>query len=193
VVSVGIYLPLAAFHLLRFSGEVFVLSSLSGALLGFYLFNNPTRPQGEKTFMGDSGSQFVGFVLAIMTLRLADAGSRAFTFGAALILLSPFLWDVSYTLVRRLVRGENILQAHRSHLYQRLLIAGWSHGQTLAVNFVLWGICYALSQTYARGLRFKGPVLPVVAVSATLLVLLAYTLMVLLVERSARKADQARK
>jgi UDP-N-acetylmuramyl pentapeptide phosphotransferase/UDP-N-acetylglucosamine-1-phosphate transferase len=41
--------------------------------------------------------------------------------------LWPFIFDTAYTIVRRLRRRENIFQAHRSHLYQRLVIAGWSH------------------------------------------------------------------
>jgi UDP-N-acetylmuramyl pentapeptide phosphotransferase/UDP-N-acetylglucosamine-1-phosphate transferase len=39
----------------------------------------------------------------------------------------PFIFDTAYTILRRLRNRENIFQAHRSHLYQRLTIAGWSH------------------------------------------------------------------
>jgi hypothetical protein len=53
----------------------------------------------------------------------------------------PFLFDTMYTIVRRLVKRENLLESHRSHLYQRLVIVGWSH-QAVAL---LYGVLSALA------------------------------------------------
>ena len=46
---------------------------------------------------------------------------------AGVLVLWPFVFDTTFTILRRLRRGENIFAAHRSHLYQRLVIAGYSH------------------------------------------------------------------
>ncbi len=76
--------------------------------------------------MGDVGSAFCGFMLAVLPLALpADCRSEALT--VAGMAAWPFIVDTSFTFMRRLCRGENVFRAHRSHLYQRLVIAGWSH------------------------------------------------------------------
>lgn len=127
----------------------------AGSLLGLLFHNYPGREIEKKTFMGDCGSQFYGFILAVAALQAGDGppGER-FPWIASLILFSPFIYDVVYTLIRRYSRGERLTQAHRTHLYQRLMVAGWSHGQTLALNSVLYvamlifALIYASSQGY---------------------------------------------
>ncbi|MFM8804613.1 MAG: hypothetical protein ACKOK8_12005, partial [Planctomycetia bacterium] len=76
--------------------------------------------------MGDVGSAFCGFLLAVLPLA-ARADAVPELLPVATLALWPFIFDTSLTLLRRLRAGENIFQAHRSHLYQRLAIAGWSH------------------------------------------------------------------
>ena len=49
----------------------------------------------------------------------------------------PFVFDTGFTLVRRWRRGEKITDAHRSHLYQRLVIAGWGHART-SMLYIAW-------------------------------------------------------
>ncbi len=99
------------------------------ATLGFLVWNFPRA----WTFMGDSGSLPLGGILALMAVVRGGKGLDNFV--AFLFPLSVFIFDVLFTLVRRKRRGENILQAHRSHLYQRMLVArGWSHGRLLAFH-----------------------------------------------------------
>jgi len=99
-----------------------VAAAFAAAACGFLACNwHPA-----KIFMGDVGSAFCGFMLAALPLALPLAAvptAVAVTSAA----LWPFIFDTAYTLVRRLRNRENIFQAHRSHLYQRLVIAGWSH------------------------------------------------------------------
>lgn len=99
---------------------------LVATLFAFLKFNwSPA-----SVFMGDVGSVFLGFWFASMPF-LAAAQSSEIMIGDTLwfgaIVVWPFLFDGSFTIVRRYRRGENILDAHRSHLYQRLNIAGYSH------------------------------------------------------------------
>lgn len=97
---------------------------LAAALLGFLRWNwHPA-----KIFMGDVGSTVLGGACGV---ALLSAPSTAQAWSALAITL-PIVADAVYTLVRRLLRQENIFQAHRFHLYQRLQQAGWSHGQVAA-------------------------------------------------------------
>ena len=105
------------------AGPVAVIAAAcAGASLGFLTSNW----QPARIFMGDVGSAFCGFLLAVLPLAVrSDAVPEVLPVAA--LALWPFIFDTSLTLLRRLRAGENIFQAHRSHLYQRLVIAGWSH------------------------------------------------------------------
>lgn len=95
---------------------------LIAAIGGFLIWNwHPA-----KIFMGDSGSTFIGATIAIAILSKSTTPTDAW---AALSITLPITIDTIYTLIRRLLRRENIFQAHRSHLFQRLHQAGWSHAQ----------------------------------------------------------------
>lgn len=91
---------------------LFVSLFLSSAVAGFLLWNFPPA----RIFMGDAGSGFLGMVLGVLSLYVAWSSS-ALMWGW-LILLAVFTVDSTVTLLRRLVRGEKIYQAHRSHAYQ---------------------------------------------------------------------------
>ena len=93
---------------------------LAAAASGFLVFNIPPA----RIFMGDVGALFIGFTIAACGIWAARAGLPLWVFS---IVWAVYLFDVCYTLVRRLLRGENVLQAHRKHLYQRLDKLGWSH------------------------------------------------------------------
>jgi len=121
---------------------------LAGAAGGFLLLNLPP----SRMFMGDIGSNFIGFMFA----GLAILGNReGIPFLVVPWLLGAFIFDTTYTIVRRLRRGENILKAHKSHLYQRLVLSGWSHGQ---VNLALLGVNLMLGVGACLYLRGNGSI-----------------------------------
>ncbi len=97
-------------------------AALASAAVGFLAWNW----QPARIFMGDVGSAFLGYTIAAMPLFASD-DVRRWLFPWTVMAMWPFLFDTAYTLVRRATRGENVFEAHRSHLYQRLVIAGWSH------------------------------------------------------------------
>ena len=97
---------------------------LAGAALGFLPFNWPPA----RLFMGDVGAVLLGYSFAALTV-VASATSGPVAAVTSALCLWPFLFDAAFTMMRRLVRRENLLQAHRSHLYQRLVRAGCSHRQ----------------------------------------------------------------
>ncbi|WP_043201081.1 MraY family glycosyltransferase [Pseudomonas putida] len=85
---------------------------LAAATLGFLFWNFPPA----KIFMGDAGSGFLGIVLAGLSLQAAWASPQLFW--CWLILLGVFVVDATFTLIRRLLRGDKVYEAHRSHAYQ---------------------------------------------------------------------------
>lgn len=85
---------------------------LTAATLGFLFWNFPPA----RIFMGDAGSGFLGIVLAVLSIQAAWVSPHLFW--AWLILLGVFVVDATLTLIRRLVRGDKVYEAHRSHAYQ---------------------------------------------------------------------------
>ncbi|RLE28095.1 MAG: hypothetical protein DRJ61_16835 [Acidobacteria bacterium] len=117
----------------------------AGGSLGFLFFNwHPAR-----VFMGDVGSLFLGFLFAALPLAAPrDAvGPAVFVAGMALWFL---LADGVFTLVRRLVRRERVWQAHRSHLYQRLVQSGCSHARVAVVVMTAGAVVAAIAAWVTR-------------------------------------------
>ena len=94
---------------------------LAAASAGFLAHNFPPA----RVFMGDAGSIPLGFLAAALGLSgwVAGAWPPWFPF----LVFSPFAVDATFTLLRRAAARERVWQAHRSHLYQRLVLSGWSH------------------------------------------------------------------
>lgn len=85
---------------------------MAATVAGFLIWNFPPA----KIFMGDAGSGFLGIVIGL--LALLAGWLNPLLFWGWLILLGVFVVDATYTLCRRLLRGEKVYQAHRSHAYQ---------------------------------------------------------------------------
>jgi UDP-N-acetylmuramyl pentapeptide phosphotransferase/UDP-N-acetylglucosamine-1-phosphate transferase len=114
-----------------------ILWLLVAALAGFLVWNwSPA-----KIFMGDVGSTSLGAIVAIVLLNAPSNQTQAWS---ALTITLPLIGDAIYTLVCRLLRKENIFQAHRSHLYQRLQKSGLSHPQ-VAIIYISLTLLIALS------------------------------------------------
>ena len=114
--------------------------ALVGALLGFLVWNwSPA-----KVFMGDVGSTFLGAVFAVLVLQ----ASTWFEALAFLLVATPLLGDARLCVLRRLMAGQRVFQAHRLHLFQRLHQAGWPHARVSSLYIaatavlaiaLLWG------------------------------------------------------
>ena len=115
-----------------------------GATGGFLVFNMPPA----RIFMGDVGSAPLGFLAGALSLRGVQA--QAFDFWVPALIFSPFLVDATLTLLRRLLRGKKVWQAHREHYYQRLVLSGWSHRKTVVVEYVLMLGCGASALMYSH-------------------------------------------
>jgi UDP-N-acetylmuramyl pentapeptide phosphotransferase/UDP-N-acetylglucosamine-1-phosphate transferase len=97
---------------------------IASSSLGFLCHNWPPA----RIFMGDVGSAFLGYTLAVLPVMYGffdRRGTGAPVVG--LLLVWPFVFDAAFTFVRRLLRGENVFAPHRSHLYQRMTSAHSGH------------------------------------------------------------------
>jgi Fuc2NAc and GlcNAc transferase len=109
-------------------GDVGLPALLAASTLGFLVWNFPPA----KIFMGDAGSGFLGLMLGALSLQAAAA--RPVLFWCWLVLLGVFIVDATMTLIRRLLRGERVYEAHRSHAYQHAMQEYGDHRRvTLAV------------------------------------------------------------
>jgi len=137
------------------SRDIAALSLLVAAASAGFLLHNW---QPARVFMGDAGSGFFGFLFASLPL-LAPAGGTSLLW-CGVLLMWPFLFDTGFTLLRRASRFENILSAHRSHIYQRLVITGCSHR---AVTLVYAGLA-VLGVVSAILVATRQPIAPLFAV-----------------------------
>ncbi len=105
---------------------------LAAGLIGFLPFNFPRA----RIFMGDVGSQFCGFMLAVLAIVASRFDGIELSLLLMPMLLSGVLFDVAYTLVRRALAGERLTEAHRGHLYQ---VAQRSGMPAVWVTLAHWG------------------------------------------------------
>jgi UDP-GlcNAc:undecaprenyl-phosphate GlcNAc-1-phosphate transferase len=105
--------------------------ALVGAISGFLVFNFPKA----KIFMGDSGSLFLGFLLAILPLLHKSVFPKeAGILSAITVLLIP-IYDVFAAILRRRRRGQSIMMADREHLHHKLMDLGFETRQILAIVY----------------------------------------------------------
>ena len=100
--------------------------------LGFLFFNFPRA----QIFLGDVGSQFLGFSLAATAVLAATAEPGGVSILVVPLLFFHFIFDTFFTFCRRLIAHENVTQAHKSHLYQLLNQAGQSHARVSTLHFL---------------------------------------------------------
>lgn len=114
---------------------------LAAAVGGFLYWNWPEA----KIFMGDVGSGSLGFFFAV--LALSSERSETLPLFVWLLLLSPFLADATFTLIRRRLQGKKWYMGHRTHAYQQAVQRGYSHAQvTFSVLLIDLGLV-ALAST----------------------------------------------
>ena len=101
---------------------------LIGVTLGFWVFNRPRA----SIFMGDSGSMFLGYVLALLSIWVTDLPGRGPSLLPLLILAVPIL-DTGFALFRRFFKGIPFYSADKDHLHHRLIARGFSATQAMLV------------------------------------------------------------
>jgi UDP-N-acetylmuramyl pentapeptide phosphotransferase/UDP-N-acetylglucosamine-1-phosphate transferase len=123
--------------------------------------------------MGDVGSYFLGFQFAALILQGATNGSGAPVW---LILLAPFITDATLTLLRRIVTREKWWEAHRTHLYQRLIMNGWSHARVCFALLAITAVILAPAAVVAVRIPSFAPGATVAVYLLTAIIWVAVTL-----------------
>ena len=113
-----------------------ISAALAGGCLGFLPYNfNPA-----KIFMGDTGSQFLGFMLSAICIQGLFKGYVIISFIIPLLILGLPLFDTIFAILRRAWNHKPIMGADRGHLHHRLLDSGFSQKQTVAILYVIASI-----------------------------------------------------
>lgn len=120
-------------------------ANIAMAAAGFLTANFPPA----RLFLGDLGSTSLG--LLAVALALFGNARGLFPLWVAGLAFSPFILDATATLIRRAFRGERLWEAHRSHHYQRLVLAGWSQQRVMIRAWLLMAAC-AVCAVVAPGL-----------------------------------------
>jgi UDP-GlcNAc:undecaprenyl-phosphate GlcNAc-1-phosphate transferase len=154
---------------------------LAAGLAGFLPFNFPNA----RIFMGDVGSQFCGFMLAVLAVVASRFDGVELSFLLMPMLLSGVLFDVGFTLVRRALQSEAVTQPHRGHLYQ---VAQRSGVPAIAVTLAHWGFAVFGGACCMAFIAVPSPYKPPVP----FVTLLPQVIWVWFVMRQARKAGLRR-
>lgn len=118
-------------------GSIGVLAALlAGACLGFLPYNfNPA-----KIFMGDTGSLFLGYMLALISIEGALKSVATIAMIIPIIILGVPIFDTTFAIFRRLLKGQSIMAADKSHLHHRLLEKGYSQKKTVLILYAISGV-----------------------------------------------------
>jgi UDP-GlcNAc:undecaprenyl-phosphate GlcNAc-1-phosphate transferase len=112
---------------------IILVAALIGGLIGFLPYNfNPA-----KTFMGDAGSNFLGFTLATISMMGFAKTYTAMAIVLPVIILALPIFDTLYAMVRRIISGRSIMQADRGHLHHKLIDAGLTQKQAVIILYAV--------------------------------------------------------
>lgn len=112
---------------------VIIMAALAGSCIGFMPFNmNPA-----KIFMGDTGSMFLGYILAVMSVQGMFKFYAVVTFAVPFIILGLPILDTAFAIIRRLMKGQSPFAADRGHVHHRLIDMGFDQKQTVAILYAL--------------------------------------------------------
>lgn len=141
----------AAFAYLAFQTEdaivLLMVVSVLGGLLGFLRFN--TYP--ARIFMGDAGSQFLGFYLGVTGVVLIDQAHGPYSPILVLFVWGLPLLDTIAVMIQRRLEGRSLFIGDRNHLHHKLLNRGWSHGEAVVMIYGIQTAMVALGY----GLRWQ--------------------------------------
>lgn len=147
-----------------------LMAALAGACIGFLPFNfNPA-----KIFMGDTGSTFLGFMLAAVSIQGLFKSYALISFAVPFLLLGVPIFDICFAIIRRIASGKNPMEADRGHVHHRLIDMGFSQKQSVAIAYILTAILGLAAVVLAssgemKAIIFLGAVFVVGAIGMTVI------------------------
>ena len=113
-----------------------IMAALLGACLGFIPYNmNPA-----KIFMGDTGSTFLGYILATVSIQGLFKMYAIISFAVPFLILGLPIFDICFAILRRLAKGQNPMHADRGHVHHRLIDMGFNQKQAVAIAYMITAI-----------------------------------------------------
>ena len=113
-----------------------LMAALAGGCIGFLPYNmNPA-----KIFMGDTGSTFLGYVLAVVSINGLFKSAAIISFAVPFLLLGLPIFDTCFAILRRVSHGQSPMAPDRGHIHHRLIDMGLSQKQAVAVLYIISAI-----------------------------------------------------
>ena len=139
------FLCLGALAMLAHSSGQLATAALSlafaGAILGFLRFN--TFP--ASVFMGDAGSQLLGFAVGVLSLRATQSGTSALSAAIPILLLALPILDTLSVMVQRVSEGRSPFSADKNHIHHKLLALGFDHHEAVMVIYAIQADLFLLA------------------------------------------------
>ncbi len=143
-----------------------VMLAVAGGALGFLPYNfHPA-----KIFMGDGGSQFLGFCLATFSLIQPVKSATVVAVAIPALVLGLPIFDTAFAILRRLVRKQSIVVADKEHLHHRIMRAGFGQRRSVMIMYCISGIMGVVAVEYSR--RYMVECLGLLAIAVMLLYVL---------------------
>jgi UDP-GlcNAc:undecaprenyl-phosphate GlcNAc-1-phosphate transferase len=163
------FLCLGALAMLSHSSGQFATAALSltfaGAILGFLRFN--TFP--ATVFMGDAGSQLLGFAVGVLSLRATQSGTSALSAATPILLLALPILDTLTVMVQRVSEGRSPFSPDKNHIHHKLLALGFDHHEAVMVIYLIQADLFLL----AYWMRYESDLAILAVVTAFFVVSLA--------------------
>ena len=161
-------LSLVALCVLSGSGVAVVFAiALAGACLGFL----PRNFSPADVFMGDTGSMFLGYVLAATSVIGVYKSAALLSIVIAVLAMALPIFDTAFAMLRRFIAHKPMMKADRGHLHHKLVDAGYSHKQTVVILYIISAVMGTIAVLIAvRDLRAT----VIVVVSIIILLLMTY-------------------
>ncbi len=119
--------------LLHSPAVAILAAALAGACLGFIPYNfNPA-----KMFMGDTGSMFIGYTLAVMSVMGVFKAYAIIAFAIPFLIFGLPIFDMVFVSIRRMLNGKSPMSADKTHLHHRLIDLGFNQKQTVAIMYAI--------------------------------------------------------
>lgn len=139
------FMCLGALAMLAHNSGQIVCAQLSlafaGAVLGFLRFN--TYP--ASVFMGDAGSQLLGFSVGVLSLRATQSGETAVSAAAPILLLALPIMDTLTVMAQRISEGRSPFSADKNHIHHKLLQMGFAHHEAVMVIYAIQADLFLLA------------------------------------------------
>ena len=120
--------------------------AVAGGALGFLPYNfHPA-----KIFMGDGGSQFLGFCLATFSLIQPVKSATVVAVAIPALVLGLPIFDTAFAILRRMIRRQSIIVADKEHLHHRIMRAGFGQRRSVLIMYCISGIMGVIAVLYSR-------------------------------------------